>query len=345
MNKKDLGYSEKNVAVIRIPSQNPRGGLLVEEFENQSGVISATTAHHHPGDLFQSMDFSTGDKTYQFGFRMADPGIFEALEINLIRRYGAQDGSMEGWVINESFFNNLLQDFSEEDIAAGNFRIDNEDPGDSRSRFIIAGVMEDFHYSSLHNKIGNFAFAMRSHRNSFNRWLLVRYKEGQAENVMASIHKLMDKHFQGRNYDVFLLEDNLNDKYGASRKLSKVISVFAILSILIAGFGLYGLSIFITQRRTKEIGIRKVFGARSGQVLSLLNLGFLKWIGMAIIIAGPLTMWTLNRWLQNFAYKTSMPWWVFLLLGLIVAGISLIAVSWQTGKAARSNPVQAIRHE
>jgi len=345
MNNKNLGYMDKNIFVVRIPSSQPRGSLLVEDIKNQPGVVSASTAHHHPGDIFQSMDFSAGDKKYQFGFRMVDPGFFETFDIRLVNKYGSPERRMEGWVINETFYNNLLKDFSVEDIAASNFRVDNDDPDNSSSKFVISGVMEDFHYSSLHNQIGNFAFAMRPSETTYNRWLLVRFMEGHSETVLAAIHNLMDTHFHGRAYDFLLLEDSLNKKYGASRKLSEVISIFALLSILIASFGLYGLSMFITQRRTKEIGIRKVFGAESWQIFYLLNLGFLKWVGIAFIIACPITIWTLKRWLVNFAYKTGMPWWIFVLLGLVVAGIALIAVTWQTGVAARSNPVAVIRHE
>ena len=203
--------------------------------------------------------------------------------------------------------------------------------------------MEDFHYSSLHNSIGNFAFAMRDPETSYMRWLTVRFVEGQSKSVQKAVEQMMDTHFHGRAYDFFLLEENLNEQYKASGILSQVIRRFTVLAILIAISGLYGLALFITRRRTKEIGIRKVYGAGSRQILVMLNLGFLKWVGIAFILACPLTIWALQKWLINFAYRAPQPWWIFVLPGIIVACIALIAVTWQTSAAARSNPVDSIR--
>jgi putative ABC transport system permease protein len=237
LDHKDLGYSEENIVVTRIPAANPRGSLLVEEIQKQAGVISATTAQYHPGDVFQSMDFSAGGQTYQFGFRMVDDGFFETLDINLVERFGSPTGEMKGWVINESFYNELLLDFSPEDVAASNFSLANENQDDSREKFEICGVMEDFHFSSLHNRIGNFAFVIQNQETHYNRWLMVRFIEGHSEDVLKAVGQMMDTHFHGKSYDQFLLEDNLAEQYKASYNLSKVIRLFSLLSVLIAMSG------------------------------------------------------------------------------------------------------------
>jgi putative ABC transport system permease protein len=137
----------------------------------------------------------------------------------------------------------------------------------------------------------------------------------------------------------------LKNKYASSRKLAVIIRLFTLLSILIAGFGLYGLSLYITQQRTKEIGIRKVFGASQWRVISLLNLGFLKWVVISFVVACPFTLWALKKWLINFAYKATPSVWIFLLTGLIVTTIAVVSVTWQTASAAGRNPVDAIRYE
>lgn len=348
MENKDLGYNDENTFVVRIPSENPRGNLLVEEIRKESGVISASTAHHHPGDIFQSMEFSAGDKSYPFGFRMADSGIFETLDIRLINKFVAPGGRMEGWVINETFYKHLQQDFSQEDIALSNFSVDNDasdQRNDSETSFTIAGVMEDFHYSSLHSQIGNFAFVMRPPETLYNRWMLVHYSEGQSKDVLAAVNDLMEDQYPGRALEFFSLKDNLREKYGAAYKLSNVINAFALLSILVACFGLYGISMFITQGRIKEIGIRKAYGAESWQILTLLNLGFLKWVVIAFVVACPLTVLILKQWQVSFAYKTDMPWWLFGLIFIAVLGVALLAVTMQTRSAARSNPADIMRHE
>ena len=345
LDHKDLGYSAENIFVLGIPGVNPRGSLLVEEMEQHAGVISASTMQYHPGDIYQSMEFSVGEKRFPFGFRMVDPGSLETLQIGLIERFCSPSGPLTGWIINETFYKHLLQEFSAEEIATSNFTGEDSDPDstDSGIPFVIGGVMEDFHYSSLHNSIDNFAFAMRDPETSYMRWLVVRFVDGQSKSVQKVVEQMMDSHFHGRAYNFFILEDKLNEQYKASGILSKVIRRFTLLSILIALSGLYGLSLFITRRRSKEIGIRKVYGAGFRQILVMLNLGFLKWVGIAFVLACPITIWALQKWLVNFAYRAPLPWWIFALSGIVVAGISMIAVSWQTSAAARSNPVDAIK--
>jgi len=344
LDQKDLGYSAQNVLVVRIPGQETSGSLLVEEIKRQAGVISASSAHHHPVDVFQSMNFEAGGNEYQFGFRMVDPGTVETLEIDLLKKFGSPEAPLEDWIINETFYKQLLQNYSPEEIATSNFDSGEEDQdlGNSGVPFVVGGVMGDFHFSSLHNGIGNFAFVMRNPETQFNRWLMIRFNEGQMDPVKKMCSQMMEKHFPGRPVEVFLLEDRLNEQYKASHNLSQVIRIFSVLSILIAISGVYGLSLFMTRRRTREIAVRKIHGAQSRQIVSMLNLGFLRWVGIAFIIACPLTIWALNKWLVNFAYRATLPWWVMALSGLLVTGVALAAVTWQSATAARMNPVDTL---
>ena len=345
LDQKDLGYSAENVLIARIPGQEPRGSLLVEEMKRQAGVISASTAHHHPVDVFQSMSFEAGGNEYQFGFRMVDAGTVETLEIELLEKFGPPEGPLADWIINETFYKQLLQNFSAEEIATSNFDSgeDDQDLGNSGTPFVVGGVVSDFHFSSLHNGIGNFAFVMRNPETHYNRWLMIRFSEGQMETVKKMSSAMMEKHFPGRPLELFLLEDRLKEQYKASHNLSQVIRIFTLLSILIAISGVYGLSLFMTRRRTREIGVRKIHGAQSRQIASMLNLGFLRWVGIAFIMACPLAIWALNLWLINFAYRATLPWWVLALSGLLVSGIALAAVTWQSTTASRMNPVDTLR--
>ena len=106
-----------------------------------------------------------------------------------------------------------------------------------------------------------------------------------------------------------------------------------------------GISLFIAERKTKEIGIRKVNGAKISEVLVMLNRGFVKWVAIAFVIATPVSWYAMNKWIESFAYKTEMSWWVFALAGLLAMGIALLTVSWQSWKAATRNPVEALRYE
>jgi putative ABC transport system permease protein len=118
-----------------------------------------------------------------------------------------------------------------------------------------------------------------------------------------------------------------------------------VIALFLAFMGLYAISHFATERRIKEIGLRKVNGARISEILLLLNRDFIRWILISIIIATPLTWYILSKWLNNFAYKTDLSWWIFALSGFLALGIALITVSWQSWKAATRNPVEALRYE
>jgi len=253
---------------------------------------------------------------------------------------------MQGWVINETFYKRLLQDFSEQDIISGNFNSEDvQEPETSKESFKIAGVMNDFHYSSMHDRISNFAFAIRNPESSYNRWLIIRFQDGQYTKCLSIVKEMMDAYFPGRPNDGFLLSENLASRYVTSKKLSRIITMFTMLSIIIAVFGLYGLSAFVAQGRTKEIGIRKVFGASTRKILAMINLEFLILVAVSFALAYPATILAMNKWLQNFAYNSTPSVWIFILVGILFTAIVLLCVSWQTSNASKRNPADSLRHE
>jgi putative ABC transport system permease protein len=146
--------------------------------------------------------------------------------------------------------------------------------------------------------------------------------------------------FEGRFY-----EESLNQYYEAEQQMGLLYRVFAGLTIFIACLGLFGLAAFTAEQRTKEIGVRKVLGASVASIVALLSKDFLKLVLVAIVIASPLAWFAMNRWLQDFAYKIDIEWWVFGLAGLLAVGIALLTVSFQSIKAALMNPVKSLRSE
>lgn len=141
------------------------------------------------------------------------------------------------------------------------------------------------------------------------------------------------------------VNDQLNNMYESEKKLTANLNLFSGIAILIACMGLLSLTILAMQNRTKEIGIRKVNGARVSEILTMLNKDFVKWVLVAFIIATPVAWYVMHKWLNNFAYKTNLSWWIFVLAGLLALGIALITVSFQSWKAATRNPVEALRYE
>ena len=133
--------------------------------------------------------------------------------------------------------------------------------------------------------------------------------------------------------------------YDEDYSKSKLINAFTLVTLLLSLMGLFNISLIKSKQKTKEIGIRKVNGARISEVLIMLNKDFIKWVAIAFVIATPIAYYAMHKWLQNFACKTELSWWIFALAGLLALGIALLTVSWQSLKAARRNPVESLRYE
>jgi putative ABC transport system permease protein len=143
----------------------------------------------------------------------------------------------------------------------------------------------------------------------------------------------------------FFMDDKVNQQYKSEYILRKILLSFSLAGLLIGIMGISALAFFTAQLRTKEIGIRKANGAKTNQIVQMLNRDFTIWVLVAFLIASPISWYAMNQWLQNFAYKTALSWWIFALAGVIALGIALLTVSWQSWRAARRNPVESLRYE
>jgi putative ABC transport system permease protein len=168
---------------------------------------------------------------------------------------------------------------------------------------------------------------------------------GDIQQNLKIIEQTWGKFSNGQILDYVFFEEDFGRLYKAEVRTRKIVSIFSALAILIACLGLLALAAFVAEQRTKEIGVRKVNGARIGEILFSLNRNFMKWVGIAFIIAVPAAWYLLNNWLGNFAYKTNLSWWVFALAGMAALVVTIITVSWISWKAATRNPVEALRYE
>ncbi|QDK77951.1 FtsX-like permease family protein [Spirosoma sp. KCTC 42546] len=207
----------------------------------------------------------------------------------------------------------------------------------------IVGVVEDFHFESLHMPIGAYAF--HNADTESRPYLLVKTKTAHLPETMRQLEGVFQKDMSDSAFEFTFLDDFLNTLYRSEQRTAQVVFVFSALAILIACLGLFGLAAFTAEQRTKEIGVRKVLGASVFSIVGLLSKDFLKLVFVAILIASPLAWYGMNQWLQDFAYKIDIEWWMFALAGLLAVGVALLTVSFQSIKAALMNPVKSLKTE
>ena len=170
-------------------------------------------------------------------------------------------------------------------------------------------------------------------------------EEGNFANAIERIESIWNKVAPGQPFDYYFMEDSFNNTYKSEQRLGRIFIIFTILSILIACLGLFGLAAFNAEKRTKEIGVRKVMGASVGQITFRLSSDFLKLVGVAILISLPVGWFAMNKWLEDFSYRIEIGWWVFVLAAFLAVAIAIITVSYQSIKAAIVNPVKSLRTE
>jgi len=206
----------------------------------------------------------------------------------------------------------------------------------------IIGIVEDFHFHSMHDKIGPLvAFQNPAWFNT----LMIRIAPHSTSQSIAALTKTWKKYFPDSPLEYKFLDDAFNELYKEDQQASLLIFVFSIIAVVISCLGLFGLASFTAVKRAKEIGIRKILGGSVAGILRLQTLDFLKLVFLAILIASPISSFVMNKWLQEFAYRINISWWMFMDAGLFAIGIALITISFQAIKAAVANPVKILRTE
>lgn len=208
----------------------------------------------------------------------------------------------------------------------------------------IIGVIKDFNYESLHRQVRPLVFHLSPVRQATSI-LTIRIQPNATKNAIDYIEETWQRFEKTDQCHYSFLDERLARLYESEQKTSIIATSFSALAIFIACLGLFGLAVFITEQRTKEIGIRKVLGASIAEILFLLSRQFIVWVPIAILIASPIAWYAMSRWLDNFAYRVAISWWVFVVAAFLAIGIALLTVSFQSLKAALVNPVKSLRSE
>ncbi|MEO5681392.1 MAG: ABC transporter permease [Chitinophagaceae bacterium] len=342
----DPGYNRSQVLSFALPpviSRENRPSVIQAmkaELILQSGIDAVASANQPVVNIGSSCtecaDWEGHDSSYKprIAQLSADVDFQKTMQLQMRegRWFSLEDGIRHGFILNEA----AVTDFKLKLPAVGQTFIFKGDTGR------VIGVVKDFAYKSLHEKMGPVViFNNPAWRNQ----LVVRTAPKNAGAALLVIQKIWKKYIPQSPLEYTFLEDSFNNLYKQDQLASLLILVFAIIAIVISASGLFSLAAFEAAQRTKEIGIRKVLGATVTSITALLSKEFIQLVGIAILIASPLTLWMMRKWLEAFAYRISISWWMFALAGALALFIALLTTSLQAIKAAMTNPVKSLRSE
>ena len=206
----------------------------------------------------------------------------------------------------------------------------------------VVGVIKDYNHADLKQAVAPMLISLNE---EWAGQLAVRLRSGSIPATIQRLQQLWQQQFPDKPFSYQFLDDTFNRTYRTEARTGQVFGLFAVLAVLISCLGLFGLAAFTAEQRTKEIGVRKVLGASVVSIVTLLSKDFLKLVLIAIVIASPIAWYAMHRWLQDFAYKITIEWWIFVLAGVLATSVALLTVSFQSIKAALMNPVKSLRSE
>ncbi|MCG6188713.1 ABC transporter permease [Maribellus maritimus] len=349
INNYDLGYDQANLIYIPLNGEAKNNHeALRQELTGISGVVSLTRSSRVP--------FYGGSSSWGYDWEGKDPE-----NRVLICSMNADRNYFETLGIQFADGNNFPENYSEvldyENTPSPQVILNEESirrmkiknpvgkyfgRNGGEERGVIAGVAKDFHFQSLHNGVEPMVIMPLFENPGY---IIARINPENFTETINEIKKSWAKVLPQSICEIKFFDDSLESMYNSEVKISALFKYFSFIAIFISCIGLFALSLYIIELRKKEIGVRKVNGAKIGEVILLLNQDFIRWVVIAFIIACPIAWLIMDKWLENFAFKTNLSWWVFLIAGALALIIAMVTVSYQSYRAAVRNPVEALRYE
>lgn len=340
LNNKELGYKKEQIMILPVDRKlRNEYNTFKGELLNYPVVKSASLSTFLPNDIQMNVDlfWDNPNKILKYYCLSSDSNFFRVYDVKLVKGEvlsQAKPGGTEGkLLLNET--------------AARYMNLENPigtKMGQGKEFFgEVTGVVKDFHFKSLHENIAPLLISIGD--DNISKYLSIRIETKEMANAINTIKTKFNEMFPNRPFNYSFFDEQFDKMYKKENQFAGVISSFSFLSIFVACLGLLGMVTFTIEKRKKEIGIRKVLGAEAKNIVSLISKEFILLIVVANIIAIPIAYYTMNKWLADFAYKTEMNWWIFILSISVGVVISVITIGFQTIKAAISNPVDSLKNE
>ncbi len=353
LNSKDLGFNKDQVIYFQIRQDAAEKlDAFKAELKQSPNIVSVTSGYGLPGDLYAGdgvvLPGKDGDKEHSSNVFIGDHDYVKTLGMRIIAgRDFSKDMSTdvnEAFIINETAVKEF--GFGTPEKALGQRINWNEwSPQDTLNpvkKGKVIGVIQDFHYKSLHEKVVSSVIHLYP-QVTFK--VAAKLQTTDIQNTIAHITKVWDKFSPGFPLDYKFMDETYGKMYKSEGKLASLLWIFTVMAIVVGCLGLFGLAAFAAEQRTKEIGIRKVLGASVLNIMGLLSKNFIVMVLIASATAFPLAWWLMNKWLDDFPYRVTIGWWVFAVAVIAALLVALITVSFQSIKAATTNPVKSLRTE
>jgi putative ABC transport system permease protein len=350
MQEKNLGYDYRAKIVLPLRTEETRNqyDALKSQIEGNNNISAVSGTSYIPGNpIFNDMMFypdgGNMEKAVDIRRNIVDEGYMEMLDMKLIAgRIFTDNRKMDSdnkLILNRTAANKL--GFTPEKMVGQNLHFDWQG---KKYDYVVIGVMEDFHQTSLHEEIKPTLFEMADSTKRYD-YIVASVSTENFEQTVTSIETIWKSVINDTPFEYSFLDQNIQKQYDEDRRISRIITSFGLIAMIICSLGLYGLSSYMAETRFKEIGIRKVMGANVSQIVAMMSAEFVKLVLIAFLIAVPIAWFAMDKWLESFAYRMPVQWIVFVWAGLVAISIALITVSFESIKAATANPVQSLRNE
>jgi putative ABC transport system permease protein len=344
----DTGFNRHQVLVIKHINAlgEKQGPVLKEELKKMSSVLNASLSSFLPtGERRWQNYISSSGASLQTQFWPVDEDYINTMEMQIVRGRNFSKGfptDSVAMIINETAARML--GYSNDAIGKKIYY------GEAEKEFHVIGVVKDFNFGSFKDQISPVVMLLTTpwslgHEGDGTDNLCIRLNGRNASLVIANVKKQWQKLSPGEDFDYSFMDADFDATYRVERRMGKMFAIFAAMAIVIACLGLFGLTAYTVEKRTKEITIRKILGANPLNILAMLASNFTKLVFIATCIALPLSSWLMQKWLDNYAYRASLSVWLFVFAGAMALAIAFATVSVQSFKASRANPARDLRSE